>query len=111
MDNSGAGQLRAPGYGGIPIDYQLEPQHRFAHGFEEFRQTPAITARELAMTEAMNFITEKHRWHERIVDDYTATAWAREVKVRDKLVRKKAWRWCLAELRDKATQYRRGRFV
>jgi hypothetical protein len=59
----------------------------------------------------MNFITEKYRWHERIFDDHAATAWAREVNVRNKLAGKKAWPWCLTELWDKATQYRQGCFA
>jgi hypothetical protein len=111
MDNSGNGRLRVPGYGGIPIDFQLPPRERFAHGFEDFRQTPAITAREMAMVEAMNLITDEPGWHERVFDDGAAQKWAEETEIRNKLVGKRAWRWCLAELRDKAVEYREQRFV
>jgi hypothetical protein len=111
MDNSGNGRLRVPGYGGIPVDFQLPGRERFAHGFEDFRQTPAITAREMAMVEAMNLITDEPAWHERIFDDSAAESLADEARTRNRLVGKRAWKWCLAELRGKAIEYRDQRFV
>lgn len=32
MDNSGSGQLQVPGFGDIPIDYELKSEESFAHG-------------------------------------------------------------------------------
>ncbi|PYH44840.1 uncharacterized protein BP01DRAFT_357185 [Aspergillus saccharolyticus JOP 1030-1] len=49
FDNSGDGPLRVPGFGTIPLTYELPSDARFAHGIQEWRQAPAVTARELAV--------------------------------------------------------------
>jgi hypothetical protein len=69
MDNSGHGPLQVPGFGSIPIDHGLECEDRFAHGIKEWKQVPAVTARELAMVAVMNTLTDKPEWHVNIFND------------------------------------------
>lgn len=110
LDNSGQGPLRVPGYGGVPLDYQHPFNLRFASGFHDYQQTPAITARELEMLDVMSVITDKPDWYIDIFDNTIAEQWRQEFGVRS-LVSDQAWSWCLAELKDKASKYDRQRFV
>lgn len=43
-----------PGFGGMPIDYELPVEARFAYGFRNWRQSPVMTAQELAMVAIMD---------------------------------------------------------
>ncbi|KAJ5365990.1 hypothetical protein N7517_008876 [Penicillium concentricum] len=69
LDNSGHIPLQVPGLKDIPIHYELPSQTRFAHGMVEWRQTPAVTARELAMVAVMNQLTDRPEWHLDISND------------------------------------------
>ncbi|KAJ6005776.1 hypothetical protein N7451_003720 [Penicillium sp. IBT 35674x] len=102
MDNKGHGPLRAPGFGGIPIHYELPLDARFAHGNHEWQQTPAVTARELAMIATMNRITDYPDWHIDVFNDRVVADWEKEASEMTPLMSEKAWNWCVAELLDKA---------
>ncbi|KAJ8608986.1 hypothetical protein MRB53_039345 [Persea americana] len=91
---------------GLPIEHELEARDRFAHGINEYQQAPAITARELAMLKAMDHITDKDDWDKDIFDDAIAAEWATCAAQQYPFITEAAWSWCLAELRDKAVDFR-----
>ncbi|PWY70308.1 hypothetical protein BO94DRAFT_539764 [Aspergillus sclerotioniger CBS 115572] len=111
LDNSGHGPLRVPGFGDIPIEYELPPKARFAHGIREWRQTPAVTARELAMVAVMNNLTDHPDWHVDIFNDEVVALWKKEAFDTTPLMSEKAWDWCLKELRDKAVYFRENQHI
>ena len=78
MDNSGRVPLRVPGFNGIPDDFQLKCENRFAHGVSEWQQVPAVTARELAMVGVMNLLTDKFQWNVDIFDEGIVADWREE---------------------------------
>ncbi|GFN18196.1 hypothetical protein AtubIFM55763_004600 [Aspergillus tubingensis] len=106
--NSGDGPLRVPGFGAIPLDYELPSDARFAHGIKEWRQAPAVTARELAMTAVMNRLTDRPNWHVDVFDDVAVAHWRQDSTASiamNPLLSDRAWEWCVQELRDKATEF------
>lgn len=114
LDNSGDGPLRVPGFGAIPLYYELPSDARFAHGIEEWRQAPAVTARELAMTTAMNCVTDLPNWHVDVFNDVVVARWRQDSTASiemNPLLSDRAWAWCVRELRDKATEYRQKRHI
>lgn len=111
LDNTGRGPLRVPGFGGIPISHELQPDARFAHGMQEWRQAPAVTARELAMVEVMNNITDHAEWHVDITNDEVVSRWRQEAFDTTPLMSERAWSWCLKELHDKADHFRENQHV
>jgi hypothetical protein len=123
MDNSGRGPLRVPGFSGIPIEYVLQCEDRFAHSTEDLKQVPAVTAREWAMVAAMNSLTDKPDWQVKIFDDNIVASWreealaaspliwSEEFQGKTPLLSEKAWTWCLAELRDKAVFFNKNHYV
>ncbi|PYH85072.1 hypothetical protein BO82DRAFT_198873 [Aspergillus uvarum CBS 121591] len=109
FENSGDGPLRVPGFGTIPLTYELPSDARFAHGIQEWRQAPAVTARELAMTTAMNRLTDRPNWHVDVFDDGAVARWRQDSiasLAMNPLLSDRAWAWCVRELRDKAVEYR-----
>ncbi|GKZ67018.1 hypothetical protein AnigIFM60653_001315 [Aspergillus niger] len=109
FDNSGDGPLRVPGFGDIPLDYELPSDARFAHGIKEWRQAPAVTARELAMTAVMNRLTDRPNWHVDVFDDEVVARWREDISTSiamNPFLSHRAWDWCVQELRDKATEFR-----
>ncbi|RAH85962.1 hypothetical protein BO86DRAFT_137864 [Aspergillus japonicus CBS 114.51] len=109
FDNSGDGPLQVPGFGTIPLAYELPSDARFAHGIQEWRQAPAVTARELAMTAAMNRLTDRPNWHVDVFDDGVVARWRQDSiasLAMNPLLSDRAWAWCVRELRDKAVEYR-----
>ncbi|PWY80491.1 hypothetical protein BO70DRAFT_362443 [Aspergillus heteromorphus CBS 117.55] len=106
LNNTGQGPLLVPGFAGIPIHYALPSDARFAHGMVEWRQAPAVTAREIAMVAAMDNLTDRANWHVDIFDDEAVADWKREVFGTTPLMSEKTWEWCLKELRDKAVYFR-----
>ncbi|OJK04635.1 hypothetical protein ASPACDRAFT_1884306 [Aspergillus aculeatus ATCC 16872] len=114
--NTGEGPLEVPGFGSIPLDYQLPPEARFAHGLVDYRHSPRLTRREMAMLRLMQRITEQPEWDRAILDSDQAllTHWHREATEGPEgfLISAAAWDWCLAELRDKAREWRKtGRLL
>ncbi|RHZ45580.1 DUF4246 domain-containing protein [Aspergillus thermomutatus] len=109
FSNTGQGPLQVPGFNGIPLDYQLPREDRFAHGFVEFRHTPRLTAREVAMLRVMEAVTEEARWDEAVLqpDESRLAQWHENAqKTEGFLISPAAWDWCIAELRDKAMAWR-----
>ncbi|EHK18986.1 uncharacterized protein TRIVIDRAFT_204382 [Trichoderma virens Gv29-8] len=111
MDNTGHGPLRVPGFGDMPLEEKLRCEQRFAHGFEEWQQMPAVTVRELAMVAVMNTLTDKPGWHIDIFNEDIATEWRKEAFAATPLMSEKAWAWCIAELRDKANEYTQKQYI
>ncbi|QIW96706.1 hypothetical protein AMS68_002224 [Peltaster fructicola] len=111
FDNSGKDVLRVPGLPGVPLEYELPFGERFAHSAHEWCQLPGITARELAMTEAINRITDEHEWHRHTDDQQHVSSWETEAREQHELINDEAWEWCLSELRDKANDYKDKHFV
>lgn len=111
FDNNGRGRLQVPGFGGIPIHYELPPDARFAHGMQEWRQAPAVTARELAMVAVMNSLTDHPEWHVDIFNDQVVARWRKEAFDMTPLMSEKAWNWCLKELRDKSVYFHENQHI
>lgn len=107
MDNSGQGPLRVPGFGGIPIQHELQPELRFAHAMAEWRQAPPVTELELAMVRVMNAITDSQEWTTDVFNNSIVIVWKRNYGSTYPLLGDRAWNWCLRELRDKATAYKK----
>ncbi|OQE21849.1 hypothetical protein PENSTE_c011G01232 [Penicillium steckii] len=98
--------LIVPGLGKIPIDGLL-PCDQFAKGIEGWR-APILTAKELAMLDLINTITDRLNWHHDIFDQEVITQWREDaVKPSPSLINEKTWDWCLQELQDKARQFDR----
>lgn len=106
FDNTGHGPLRVPGFAGIPIQYDLPSNVRFADGVVEWRQAPAVTARELTMVTVMNHLTDRPAWDVDVFDDEVVAKWKQETFDITPLMSEKAWGWCIKELRDKAVDLR-----
>lgn len=123
MNNSGPSFLMVPGFGGLPINYELDPAECFNDGTTGWRQFPRLTARELAMITLMDLITDTDNWEVDIFDEKKVASWREEASAAaltitfeeklDKgwgekrvsvmpLISDKAWSWCVLELRDKA---------
>lgn len=116
LDNSGRGPLRVPGFGGIPVDYQLPVDARFAHGFQEWRQSPMVTAQESAMVAVMDRLTDKPRWYVDVFDDAIVAQWRQELDrdhfvANPRLMEGRTWAWCVQELRDKAVYYKEHQHI
>ncbi|KAK0735147.1 hypothetical protein B0T26DRAFT_763203 [Lasiosphaeria miniovina] len=100
MDNKSAGPLRVPGFTDLPLDKELPISHRFAHGFKEWKQVPAITQREFAMVAVMNKVTDKPGWHVDIFSQDVVDRWRNEFLSSTPL---------MSELRDKAAYFNEKR--
>lgn len=111
LNNSGDRPLQVPGFGDVPIEYQLPYENRFAHGFNEWDQAPAVTACELKMVATMNNITDKTNWAIDINNDDMVARWRSEAFDQYWDLGDKAWDWCLTELRDKAVEYQKKDFI
>lgn len=116
FDNSGRRPLRVPGFGGIPVDNQLPVEARFAHGVKEWRQSPVLTAQELAMVAVMDRLTDKPSWFVDVFDDDIVAQWYEELRadqfiIDPRLMKHKTWSWCVQELRDKAIYYKENQHV
>ncbi|RAH42210.1 uncharacterized protein BO95DRAFT_467131 [Aspergillus brunneoviolaceus CBS 621.78] len=89
LANTGEGPLQVPGFGSIPLDYQLPPEARFAHGLSGIGLYWTLTN------------PDSRNWHRDATEGPEGF-----------LISAAAWDWCLAELRDKAGEWRRtGRLL
>ncbi|CAK7275552.1 hypothetical protein SEPCBS57363_006752, partial [Sporothrix epigloea] len=116
FDNSGRGPLRVPGFGGIPINYELPVEARFAHGFQEWHSTFMVTAQEMAMVAVMDRLTDKPNWFIDVFDDAVVAQWRAELErdhfiMNPRLLKGKTWPWCVQELRDKAGYFKEHHHV
>ncbi|KAI2738052.1 hypothetical protein DTO013E5_2670 [Penicillium roqueforti] len=103
--NNTDGPLQIPGFGSIPLDYELPTATRFAHALIEYRHSPRLTKREMAMIRLMQHITEQPGWDQALLDpdEPRLAQWHQEaVASEESLISAPAWDWCIAELRDKA---------
>lgn len=111
LDNSGDGPLRVPGFGGVPLDYELNAGKRFVHGIADWYRNPRLTKREVSMLRFMEYVTECPGWDDAIHSDQaTITTWHAEASTKFHLS-PRAWDWCQAELRDKALDFKKKGFV
>ncbi|KAI3013117.1 hypothetical protein CBS147346_120 [Aspergillus niger] len=110
LTNNGDGPLQVPGFGSIPLDFQLPPEARFAHGLLDYRHSPRLTKREMAMLRLMQRVTEQSGWDSAVIngDEAQLAQWHRDAREGPDghLISAAAWDWCLAELRDKAEAWR-----
>lgn len=109
MDNSGRGPLRVPGFGGIPVQYELWPEDRFAHALAEWRQPSLIPRGELPMVRAINAMTDHAGWP--LLDSDALAHWQEQIRPRYESVTERVSEWCLRELQDMAAHYNRTGFV
>lgn len=111
LDDSGTGLLRVPGFGGIPLDYELGVGKRFAHGVADWYRNPRLTKCEVSMLRFMQHVTEQPGWDDIIYSDPTViTKWEHESLTKFGLS-SRAWDWCLSEIRDKAVESKRNNFT
>ncbi|KAK4445230.1 hypothetical protein QBC34DRAFT_358483 [Podospora aff. communis PSN243] len=104
------GPLLVPGFNGLPVNVQLMPEDRYAHGFDDWAQA-RLTAREVAMLEIMNDITDGEGWEDAVFDDAIVAWWHKELAATRRLFSDATWDWCVAELRDAARVFRDTRCV
>jgi hypothetical protein len=69
MNNSGPFPLKVPGFGGLPINHELDLAECFNDGGTAWRQYPRLTARELAMIALMDSITDIDNWEVDVFDE------------------------------------------
>ncbi|KAF4167591.1 hypothetical protein CNMCM6936_004855 [Aspergillus lentulus] len=102
--------LKVPGFHDIPIDVEL-PQDQFAAGIQDWRGT-ILTAKELAMLDLINTITERPNWHLRIFQQEEIALWREDALSSSSLIKGPTWSWCLKELQDKAREFeKRGHML
>ncbi|KAJ5771872.1 hypothetical protein N7520_002401 [Penicillium odoratum] len=110
LDNSGTGPLRVPGFNGVPVFYEHSKNNRFAHGIVDWRQTPQLFLRELSMLQFMLYVTEQPDWENKHEDQQTLEEWRQHaISVFD--LDEPSWQWCVKELRDKASDFKRTGYV
>ncbi|KAJ5171086.1 Protein of unknown function DUF4246 [Penicillium coprophilum] len=110
LDNSGTGPLRVPGFNGIPVHYEHSKDNRFAHGIADWRQTPQVFLRELCMLQFMSYVTEQPGWENKCEDPQTLEEWHQHADLVFDLD-EPLWQWCVRELRDKASDFKRTGYV
>jgi hypothetical protein len=110
LDNSGTGPLRVPGFNGVPLFYEHPKDNRFAHGICDWRQIPQLFLVELSMLQFMSYVTEQPDWENKSEDPQTLEEWHRHaVSVFD--LDESSWQWCVKELQDKASDFKRTGYV
>jgi hypothetical protein len=108
LDNK-TGSLKVPGFHDIPVDVQL-PRDQFAAGINVWRGT-ILTAKELAMLDLINAITERPDWHVRIFQQGEIARWKADAISSSSLINDQTWSWCLKELQDKARDFEKRGYV
>ncbi|KAJ5526491.1 hypothetical protein N7513_010650 [Penicillium frequentans] len=110
LDNSGTGPLRVPGFNGVPVFYEHSKNNRFAHGIVDWRQAPQLFLRELSMLQFILYVTEQPGWENKHEDPQTLEEWRQHaISVFD--LDEPSWQWCVKELRDKASDFKRTGYV
>ncbi|CAG8888095.1 unnamed protein product [Penicillium egyptiacum] len=95
LNNSGTAPLRVPGFNGVALFYEQPKDNRFAHGIADWRQIPQSFRRELSMLQFMSYTLEEWHQHADSVFDLDEPS----------------WQWCVKELRDKASDFKRTGYV
>lgn len=110
FNNTGDGLLEVPGFH-LPQTCAHLPQADFDNAFRNrFVQQPRLVQREIAILEAINNVTDRPNWHLDVFNEDLAAQWGREAMI-NKLIDETAWKWCIAELRDKARVYEEKKHV
>ncbi|RHZ54010.1 DUF4246 domain-containing protein [Aspergillus thermomutatus] len=92
--------LKVPGFHDIAVNVEL-PRNQFAAGIKNWRGS-ILTAKELAMLDSINTITERPDWHVRIFKQEEIARWRDDALSSSSLINDQTWSWCLKELQDKA---------
>ncbi|KAG2026195.1 hypothetical protein GB937_002346 [Aspergillus fischeri] len=95
--------LKVPGFDNTPIDVKL-PRDQFAAGIQDWRGT-ILTAKELAMLDLIDTITDRADWHLRIFQQEEIARWREVALSSSSLINDLTWSWCLKELQDKARDF------
>lgn len=134
MDNSGDGPLRVPGFGDMPVDYELNVKQCFAHGAllnhtGRSGRAACLTVVEVYMLRIMERVTEKPNWEYDVFNDAVVAKWYADALLTSKtydqsrpedfsdmdvdmnLVSLRTWNWCIEELRDKAKDFQKHGFL
>lgn len=102
--------LKVPGLHDLPINVLLS-HDQFATGVNDW-YGHILTAKELAILDLINTITDRPDWHRAIFDQQVTAQWREDAVASSSLINDKTWDWCLQELQDKARQFDRdGRLV
>ena len=102
--------IKSPGLGDIPVNVLLS-HDQFATGTNEW-EGDILTAKELAMLDLINTITDRPNWNRTIFDGQIIDQWREDAMSSSSLINDKTWAWCLQELQDKARQFDQdGRLV
>lgn len=110
LDNSGNGPLQVPGFNGGPLFYEHSRDNRFAHGIVDWRTIPPFFFREACTLEFMSFVTDQPGWDKKSTDPQILEEWHQHaVSVFD--LDEPEWKWCVEELRDKASDFQRTGYV
>ncbi|GAQ03931.1 hypothetical protein ALT_1252 [Aspergillus lentulus] len=111
LSNRSDGPLRVPGMSGIPLHHELPVGQRFAHAVADWRRDPRLTKPEMSMLHFMEYVTEQPGWEDSIESDVPIMEqWQRKAFSTFDLT-PRAWEWCLAELKDKAWEFKRTDYV
>lgn len=98
----------------IPRFLQLPKQRDdllFRHGICDHRAR-RLTVREVTMLMFMDAITDKLNWDRKVFHDGIVNKWREETQaVPNTLISEKAFEWCMKELRDKAKEFERDKFI
>ncbi|TPX12723.1 uncharacterized protein E0L32_000900 [Thyridium curvatum] len=101
--------LHVPGLHGVPVFAPLPGRGGIVIGFRHAALDLAamcvdrVLAREVAMLRVMNNITDRPGWQLDVDDKAFWSLWKREE--REPLMSEEAWRWCQAELTEKANVF------
>jgi hypothetical protein len=102
--------LKVPGLNDLPINVLLS-HDQFATGVNDW-YGHILTAKELAILDLINTITDRPDWHRAIFDQQVIAKWRQDAVASSSLINDKTWDWCLQELQDKARHFDRdGRLV
>ncbi|GFG16262.1 hypothetical protein IFM61392_09412 [Aspergillus lentulus] len=111
LSNRSDGPLRVPGMSGIPLHHELPVGQRFAHAVADWRRDPRLTKPEMLMLHFMEYVTEQPGWKDSLESDVPIMEqWQRKAFSTFDLT-PRAWEWCLAELKDKAWEFKRTDYV
>ncbi|KAI0138231.1 hypothetical protein BJ166DRAFT_544557 [Pestalotiopsis sp. NC0098] len=106
FSNTGDGPLEVPGFY-LTLIRQVQYRSDFPYPFV---QRPRLLQREIAILEAINKVTDRSNWHVDAFNEELVAKWGREA-MNDELLDETAWKWCVAELRDKARVYEEKKYV
>lgn len=82
---------------------ELDPEESsFRYAVNPTWYPQRLTAREVAMLNIMDALTEKQDWHRKIQDSDIVARWRTEALEQSPIMSQQAFDWCIFELKDKA---------